>query len=51
MIERGEKVLAYVIKGRRHDTGQPHGWFGALLDIAMQDENYAKQIKKAAQQI
>lgn len=48
MMQRGEKVIACVIKGRRHDTGQPHGWLGAVLDIAMHNEKYAQQVKQAA---
>lgn len=48
MINQGEKVLVYVIKGRRHDTGQPHGWLDAVLDIALHNEQYAQQVKNAA---
>ncbi len=48
MIDQGEKIYAYVIKGRRHDTGQPHGWLGAVLDLAMQNPKYAQQVKEAA---
>ncbi len=32
-----EKVLAYTIKGTRHDTGTPQGWFKAIADLAKQE--------------
>lgn len=36
--ECNEKVLAYTIKGTRHDTGTPQGWFKAIADLSAQDK-------------
>lgn len=46
MIKKGERVLAYVIKADRYDTGNPIGWFKANLAYCLRNEKYASIIKE-----
>ncbi len=46
MIQKGERVLAYKIKGTRYDIGQPAGWLQANISFAAKDPQYANAIKQ-----
>ena len=46
MIDRGEKVIAYKIKGDRYDVGNPMGWLEGVIGLALKDPRYGEQAKK-----
>lgn len=39
LITNGERVLVYVCKDIRHDTGTPLGWLTTNIDYALRDEH------------
>ncbi len=51
MMKKGERVLAYKVKGMRHDIGKPEGWLKANFSFAMKDPQYAKAIKQWCQDL
>lgn len=40
----GERVIAYVVQGERHDTGNPLGWMKAVIANGMRDPRYHDQL-------
>ena len=45
MMKKGERVLAYKIKGTRYDIGKPEGWLKANMSFAAKDPKYKNVIK------
>ena len=46
MIDQGEKVIAYKIKGDRYDVGNPMGWFEGVIGMALKDPIYGDQVQE-----
>lgn len=46
MVAKGHKVYACEIKGTRYDLGRPMGWLTANIEVALQNPEYAEQIRK-----
>ncbi len=46
MIEKGHRILACEVVGTRYDLGRPMGWLTANIEMALQNPEYAQQIKK-----
>lgn len=46
MVAKGHKIYAYEVKGTRYDLGRPMGWLTANIEVALQDPEYAEQIRK-----
>ncbi len=44
LLEQGHPMYALVVKGTRHDTGNPLGWMLANLDVALQNPAYKTAI-------
>ncbi len=47
LAQKGHRVLAYKIKGKRFDIGRPAGWLEANIYFALQSEELAPTIRKA----
>lgn len=45
MMRNGERVIAYVIKTKRYDIGNPLGWIQANIDIALHHPKFGPIIK------
>ena len=45
MLQEGERVFAYKLNGIRHDIGNPLGWTQAVIDMALNNPNYAPHIR------
>jgi UTP--glucose-1-phosphate uridylyltransferase len=45
LIDDGERVVAYVVEGVRHDLGNPCGWIKAIIDLALAHPIYGGEIK------
>lgn len=46
----GERVIAYIVQGERHDTGNPLGWMKAVIANALHDVRYHDQLVEYMQQ-
>lgn len=46
LTKRGHRVLAYTIKGKRFDLGNPLGFLQALLYLSLQSSDYSPHIHK-----
>jgi UTP--glucose-1-phosphate uridylyltransferase len=46
MMRNGERVIAYVIKTKRYDIGNPLGWIQANIDIALNHPLFGPIIKQ-----
>jgi UTP--glucose-1-phosphate uridylyltransferase len=46
----GERVIAYIVQGERHDTGNPLGWMKAVIANGMRDVRYHDQLVEFMQQ-
>ena len=46
ILSREGDVLAYDIDGVRYDIGNKFGYLTAVLDFALKDKNYSKQLKE-----
>lgn len=46
LIKNGERVLAYKIKGVRHDIGVPFGWAKAVAWLSTQNQQYGAAFKE-----
>jgi UTP--glucose-1-phosphate uridylyltransferase len=51
MMQNNERVFAYKIQGTRYDIGTPIGWIKAIIGSALQDSEYAPQVKKFLQEM
>ncbi|OGB97893.1 hypothetical protein A3F06_04495 [candidate division TM6 bacterium RIFCSPHIGHO2_12_FULL_36_22] len=45
MMHKGEKVFAFKVEGVRYDTGNVLGWLKTVIGMALQNPEYADQIK------
>lgn len=45
MMLKGEPIIACIIKGTRHDVGNPLGWLQANIDYALKNPLYSNAIK------
>ena len=46
MMRNGERVIAYVIKTKRYDIGNPLGWIQANIDITLNHPKFGPIIKQ-----
>ncbi|MGE0009822.1 MAG: UTP--glucose-1-phosphate uridylyltransferase [Candidatus Babeliales bacterium] len=46
----GERVIAYIVQGERHDTGNPLGWMKAVIANGMRDPRYHDQLVEFMEQ-
>src|SRR5579885_3328727 len=45
MMKSNEKVFAYKVQSTRYDVGTPIGWVKCIIGLALQNPQYAPQIK------
>ena len=48
MLQHGERVIAYTIKGTRYDIGSTEGFFNATMQLGQKKEPYASILKSIA---
>lgn len=46
----GERVIAYLVQGERHDTGNPLGWMKAVIANGLRDARYHDQLVEFMEQ-
>ncbi len=51
MMLKGERVLAYKIKGNRYDIGKPRGWLKANIAFGMKDPECRQIIEEVCKEI
>jgi len=51
LVKKGERVLAYKIKGIRRDVGTTFGWLKAMVAIALENPQYGLQMKKYLEEL
>lgn len=44
MLRKGERVLAYKVKGVRYDVGTPLGWTKAVIGLSLQNPVYRNEL-------
>ncbi len=47
LAQKGQRVLAYKIKGARFDIGRPAGWLEANIYVGLHSKEYAPAIRRA----
>lgn len=51
MLQSGQKVFAYKMRGPHYDTGTPIEWLKATISCALANQNYAPEIRKFLSEI
>ncbi len=51
MMNKGERVVAYKIKGKFYDIGRPMSWLETVIRYGLQDPRYKDDIKKMIKDI